>query len=103
MKSPLCWPCLALLVVTSLIACAGPGSEYGWHKNGANQDDLREAQRECRHEAERYSFVDTTYFDGTERQRDSSATADIYRDCMAGQGWHRGPLPQPPTASKAPQ
>lgn len=103
MKSPLCWSCLAFLAMTSLIACAGPGPEYGWTKTGANQDDLREAQRECTHEASQYSFVDTSYFGGMDRQRDSSATAAIYRDCMAGQGWHRGPNQPAAAASQAPK
>lgn len=103
MKSPFCWSCLVLLAMTSLISCAGPGPEYGWTKKGANQDDLREAQHECMHEASQYSFVDSSYYGGMDRQRDSSATASIYRDCMAGQGWHRGSPTPTPSASQAPQ
>lgn len=100
MKLPSCSCLLGLLALVSLVACS---ADIGWTKKGANQDDLREAQRECRYEASQYSFVDTSFYDGMERSRDSSATADIYRNCMASQGWHRAPLSQPPTAQAAPK
>jgi hypothetical protein len=95
MKLPSCSSLLGLLALAGLVACS---AAIGWTKKGANQDDLREAQRECRHQASQYSFVDTSFYDGMEQTRDSSATADIYRTCMEAQGWHRGPLNQPPTA-----
>ena len=101
MKLSLCSTVIGLVVLTSLIACTGPMT--GWTKNGASEDDLRAAQRECSKDASQYSFVDTSYLDGAaerERSRDSAATADIYRNCMEGQGWHRGRLDQKPATAK---
>ena len=75
------------VAAASLIACSAPSSM--WTKEGASDDDLRLARRDCSSTASGYSFVDEARYDGPERNRGSSAASDVYRQCMEGQGWHR--------------
>ena len=97
MKTPSSSFLLSLLALVSLGACSAPNTV--WVKSGAGPDELRAAQRDCAAESSQYSFVDTQYSDGMERERGSSATGDIYRRCMEGEGWRRqrtdqGPKPK---------
>ena len=85
MKTPFSLSLLAL-AAGSLVAC-GPNTI--WSKEGASTDELRSARSECSSNASEYSFVDEARFDGPERNRGSSATSDIYRQCMEAHGWRR--------------
>jgi hypothetical protein len=86
MKSPSCWSVLSLLLLAGLVACT---PNTAWVKKGATADELHAAQRDCAADSSRYSFVDSQYSDGMERERSSSAQGDIYRRCMEGMGWKR--------------
>jgi hypothetical protein len=96
MKMPSCSSLLSLLVLAGLVACSAPNTV--WVKSGAGPDELRAAQRDCANESSRYGFVDTQLQSdgGIERERGSSATGDIYRQCMEGTGWHRQRTDQEP-------
>ena len=94
MKTPSCSSLLALVALAGLAACSGPNT--AWYKKGASADELRATQRDCAGDANQYSFVDTSTSDGMERDRGSSATGDIYRQCMEGHGWHRQRTDQGP-------
>ncbi len=94
MKTPSCSSFLGLIALAALAACSEPNT--AWIKSGAAADDLRAAQRDCASTASGYSFVDTSFFDGVERNRGSSATGNEYRRCMEGQGWKRQRVDQGP-------
>ena len=97
MKMPSCSSLLSLFAVAGLVACSAPNT--AWVKNGAGPDELRAAQRDCAAESEHYSFVDSQLQSGgggMERERGSSATGDMYRHCMEGQGWNRQRTEQGP-------
>ncbi len=91
MKMPY-FPCLLALAAVTLAAC-GPNTM--WSKEGASADELRAARSECASDASGYSFVDSSFYDGPERNRGSSATGDIYRRCMEAHGWRRQRTDQP--------
>lgn len=93
MKMPSYSSLLALAALIGLAACA---PNTAWYKKGASSEEFRAAQRDCAGNADQYSFVDTSYYDGVERNRGSSATGDIYRQCMEGHGWHRQRTDQGP-------
>ena len=86
MKSPLSLSLLAL-ATAALAGCFGPNTT--WSKEGASADELRAARSECSSTASDYSFVDEARYDGLERNRGSSATGDVYRQCMEARGWRR--------------
>ncbi|HEX9465031.1 MAG TPA: hypothetical protein VGB82_20720 [Alphaproteobacteria bacterium] len=78
--------CVLGLATASLVAC-GPNTM--WSKEGASADELRAARSDCASDASGYNFVDSAYYDGPERNRGSSATSDVYRQCMEAHGWRR--------------
>jgi hypothetical protein len=98
MKKPPSPSLLRLIAVMAplslLIGCSEPNTM--WAKDGASADDLRAARRDCSSTAAGYSFVDEDRYDGMERNRGSSASSDIYRQCMEGQGWRRQRTDQGP-------
>ncbi|MBV8536393.1 MAG: hypothetical protein JO128_12415 [Alphaproteobacteria bacterium] len=96
MKMPSYSCVLSLVAVAGLLACSAPNTV--WVKAGAGPDELRAAQRDCAAESEHYGFVDTQLQSdgGIERERGSSATGDMYRRCMEGEGWKRQRTDQGP-------
>lgn len=72
----------AVLVVFALSACA---PTTVWVKEGADAQALRRDQAECNDEGQDYKFID----DRSERSRQRSIGADLYRRCMEGRGWRR--------------
>jgi len=87
MKTPFSLSLLAFAAAISLSACFGPNTV--WSKDGASSDELRAARNDCSSTASDYSFVDEARYDGPERNRGSSATGDVYRQCMEAHGWRR--------------
>lgn len=80
---------LAALALTG--ACSA--SQTVWHKEGAEPEELKLAQRTCSRESQGYGFV----FEGSRssddlaggERRASSTGGGIYRECMERQGWRR--------------
>ncbi len=97
MKTPSSSSLLGLVSIVSLAAGLGAcAPNTVWIKPGASADELRAAQRECSRTASDYSFVDTSFYDGVERNRGSSATGNEYRRCMEGMGWQRRRIDEVP-------
>ena len=81
-------PALALLAL--LGACA---PTLVWHKEGADDEDLRNARSRCEREAQGYGYAMERGRSGDDllggERRAGSATGGVYRDCMERQGWRR--------------
>jgi hypothetical protein len=79
----------ALAILALLGACA---PTLVWHKEGADDEDLRQAQRRCARDAQGYGYaLDRGRGDepmAGERNA-GSAGGTVYRDCMERQGWRR--------------
>lgn len=86
MKALLASGALALM----LSACA---SQTVWHKEGAEDEDLRLAQRTCSREAQGYGFALEGHRNADDtiagERRAGSAGGGVYRECMERQGWRR--------------
>ena len=79
-----------LLLVPAILALAGCFSPSTvWVKEGASAEEQRYARDDCATKASGYRFVDEARYDGLERDRGSSATGDVYRQCMQSHGWRR--------------
>ncbi|MBL8701401.1 MAG: hypothetical protein JNK67_23690 [Alphaproteobacteria bacterium] len=86
-------PVLAVASVALALVLSACASQTVWHKEGAEEEDLRLAQRTCSREAERYGFA----FEGARNADDTtagerragSAGGGVYRECMERQGWRR--------------
>lgn len=94
MKKPFSMSLIGLVAGAALVACSEPSTI--WAKEGASTEDLRAARRDCSSTAAGYNFVDEARYDGLERNRGSSASGDVYRQCMEGQGWRRQRIDQTP-------
>lgn len=78
---------LLVPVALALAGCFAPSTV--WVKEGASPEELRYARDDCATQASGYRFVDEARYDGLERDRGSSATGDVYRQCMQSHGWRR--------------
>lgn len=81
-----------LLAGLVLVAACSP-SQTVWHKEGAEPEELRMAQRNCSRESQNYGFVfegsrSSDDLSGGER-RAGSTGGGVYRECMERQGWRR--------------
>lgn len=74
----------------ALSACA---SQTVWYKEGAEEEDLRLAQRTCSREAQGYGFAFEGHRNADDtiagERRAGSAGGGVYRECMERQGWRR--------------
>jgi len=82
---------LACLAALALVASCAPS--VVWHKEGADEEDLRSARRNCEREAQGYGYAMERGRSGDDllggERRAGSATGSVYRDCMERQGWRR--------------
>jgi hypothetical protein len=78
---------LLVPILLALTGCFSPSTV--WVKEGASPEELRYARDDCATQASGYRFVDEARYDGLERDRGSSATGDVYRQCMQSHGWRR--------------
>jgi hypothetical protein len=83
-------------VLTCLAALAFAAScapSVVWHKEGADDEDLRNARSRCEREAQGYGYAMERGRSGDDllggERRAGSATGGVYRDCMERQGWRR--------------
>jgi hypothetical protein len=82
-----------LLLAALLLTGACTASQTVWHKEGAEPEELKQAQRNCSRQSENYGFV----FEGSRssddlaggERRAGSTGGGIYRECMERQGWRR--------------
>jgi hypothetical protein len=81
----------ALFLPLLLVAACAPS--LSWHKEGADAEELRQAQRLCTREAQDYGFALERIRPGDETAGNErgagSATGAIYRTCMERKGWRR--------------
>ena len=84
-------PVLAALAALALLPACAP--TLVWHKEGADDEDLRQAQRRCSREVQDYGFALERGRSGDEPasadRASGSAGGTLYRDCMERQGWRR--------------
>jgi hypothetical protein len=80
---------LLLAALAPLGACA---PTLVWHKEGADDEDLRQAQRRCSRESQSYGFALERRGgeDGATTERGAASSGGgVYRDCMERLGWRR--------------
>jgi len=81
----------ALAAALALLASCAP--TLVWHKEGADDEDLRQAQRLCTRQVQSYGFALDRGRGADEpmsgERGAASASGTLYRDCMERQGWRR--------------
>jgi len=82
-----------LLIAALVLTGACTASQTVWHKEGAEPEELRLAQRNCERESQNYGFVFERSRTGDDlaggERRAGSTGGGVYRDCMERQGWRR--------------
>jgi len=77
---------IVLLALLALGACA---PTLVWQKEGADDEERRQAQRLCARESQGYGFALERREDASGERGAASAGGGVYRDCMERQGWRR--------------
>ena len=77
---------IALFALLALGACT---PTLVWQKEGADDEERRQAQRLCARESQGYGFALERRDDASAERGAASAGGGVYRDCMERQGWRR--------------
>ncbi len=100
---------LALLLLAGLPACSDSGGGTGWTREGADDAMVRQDEKDCVAESERYGFLQGPPVATGPASPSTTAAVrqqgDIYQSCMVAKGYRMGRLPkagQPGQSQTAP-
>jgi hypothetical protein len=90
---------LALLLLAGLSACGDSGGGgTGWTKEGADEVMVRQDEKDCVAESERYGFLQGSPVATGPGSPSTTAAVrqqgDIYQSCMVAKGYGMGRLPK---------